>query len=82
MRRNALAVEYGGEGNGTKKSNYHTIFSLLWFSSQNNLKREEKRKTSAIDCREYRALLNHRTQLPVGMLFKLPHNTACKDAKI
>lgn len=69
MRRNALAVEDGGEGNGKKKSNCHTIFSLLRFSSQNNLKSEKKRKTSARDCREYRALLNHRTQ-PVGMLFK------------
>lgn len=69
MRRNVLAVEDGGEGNGKMKSNYHTIFSLLWSSSQNNLKREKKRKTSARDCREYRALLNHRTQ-PVGTLFK------------
>lgn len=43
MRRNALAVEDGGEGNEKKKSNYHTIFSLLCFSSQNNLTREKKK---------------------------------------
>lgn len=34
-----------GERENGKKSNYHTIFSLLCFSSQNNLKREKKTKT-------------------------------------
>lgn len=48
-----LAVEDRGGGNGKKKSNYDTIFSSLCFSSQNNLKREKKRKRSAIDRREY-----------------------------
>lgn len=44
MRRKALAVEDGGEGNRKKKSNYDPIFSSLCFSSQNNLERKRERQ--------------------------------------
>lgn len=64
MRRNALAVEDGGEGNGTKKSNYHTIFSLLCFSSQNNLKRGKKEKDKCYRLQRIHSIAQAQNTIP------------------